>query len=130
MDPFSSHLLFKKRLRIIGSMIARAAAFCVPVFLVFWPITVGLLIIGQGTRSHYNHWPTPQLVKLLFGAVLGAVITPAVAYLALVRMGWKQEQRVVIAHGFSASGSQISSIGDDGGVSFPAISSDTFSIHV
>jgi len=61
MDLLERHITFKTRLKRMIVGIIKAFFLCVPVFFIWWPITVAILVgvghtIGAGNYS-YNHWP-------------------------------------------------------------------------
>ncbi|EEB07525.1 fungal protein [Schizosaccharomyces japonicus yFS275] len=62
----------------------RALFWSVPLFFLFWPATMGILCAPgehRGNEYYYNHFPMPQLFKLIYGGTLGFVMTPWFAFL-------------------------------------------------
>lgn len=64
-------------------------------FLVFWPITIGILMmmknrgIGQDhgpLGGDFNVWPFPEIFKGIYGFATG-ITTPFVSYIALIYQG-------------------------------------------
>ncbi|KAI6778684.1 uncharacterized protein J7T54_007625 [Emericellopsis cladophorae] len=72
----------------------RGFLICVPAFLVFWPVSVGLLtMVGEKLGDDWvfeRRW-TPQVFKAILGGLLGLVITPVMAMFWMVRAGWDEE---------------------------------------
>lgn len=69
----------------------RALLLSIPVFFIFWPSAVGIATsFGEhrGGDYYYNHFPAPQLYKLVFGGTLGLVITPIFCSIRLQRHAW------------------------------------------
>ena len=73
--------------RLIGSAI-RGLLLAVCAFFLWWPIGVGILAgIGtdEGKGEHgFNHWPEPQVFKIIFGGTLGLFLVPLMAWFALL----------------------------------------------
>ncbi|KAG0213146.1 hypothetical protein BGX28_004972, partial [Mortierella sp. GBA30] len=64
-------------------------------FLVFWPLTIGMLTWMRGNgigkdpsplSGDFNAWPFPEIFKGVFGFATG-IITPFVSYIALIYQG-------------------------------------------
>lgn len=79
----------------IGFHGKRIAVMIVATFVVFWPITIGILsgLRTQGVGRDYsdrggdfNVWPFPEIFKGVYGFALGAT-TPFVSYVALIYQG-------------------------------------------
>ncbi|GAA6010670.1 hypothetical protein JCM10207_007796 [Rhodosporidiobolus poonsookiae] len=51
-------------------------------FLVFWPITIAIIAPIWGGRNMAHTW-VPQIIKLLYGALLGLFMNPLCALIAL-----------------------------------------------
>ncbi|GAA6044194.1 hypothetical protein JCM8097_006807 [Rhodosporidiobolus ruineniae] len=51
-------------------------------FLVFWPITIAIIAPIWGGRDMAHTW-TPEIIKLIYGALLGLFQTPLCAMIAL-----------------------------------------------
>ncbi|GAA5879318.1 hypothetical protein JCM8547_000662 [Rhodosporidiobolus lusitaniae] len=51
-------------------------------FLLFWPITIAIIAPIWGGRNMAHTW-TPEIIKLLYGALLGLLQTPLCAMIAL-----------------------------------------------
>lgn len=69
---------------------ARALLLGCVLWAIIWPITMGILAgIGHhrpGTIEYtLNHFPEPQIVKLLYGGILGLFCTPIMASVILMR---------------------------------------------
>ncbi|KAG0329409.1 hypothetical protein BGZ99_002120 [Dissophora globulifera] len=73
----------------------RYAAYFLASFVIYWPITMGILAglkahgIGKdysGKGGDFNNWPMPQIFKGVYGAVVG-LTTPFVSYIALIYEG-------------------------------------------
>ncbi|KAG0347893.1 hypothetical protein BG004_006612 [Podila humilis] len=73
----------------------RIAVMIVATFIVFWPITIGILtgLRNQGIgRDHsdlggdFNVWPMPEIFKGIYGFAVG-ITTPFVSYVALIYQG-------------------------------------------
>lgn len=69
----------------------RIIAVLVPSFILIWPPSIGILIalgtaMGDGDYLYPSRW-TPQIFKLVFGAVLGLLTTPVMALFWVVREG-------------------------------------------
>ena len=61
MELLEPHITGKIRLRRMVEGIVKAFLLCIPVFFIWWPITVAILVgvghnIGAGNYQ-YNHWP-------------------------------------------------------------------------
>ncbi|KAK5816415.1 hypothetical protein F5H01DRAFT_340810 [Linnemannia elongata] len=79
----------------------RVAVYVVATFLIYWPITIGILYglksghVGAGvadeTRAagEFNLWPFPQIFKGVYSAALG-LTTPFVSYVTLIYVGETQ----------------------------------------
>ncbi|KAK9719509.1 hypothetical protein K7432_004754 [Basidiobolus ranarum] len=70
--------------------ILRGFVYCFPIFVVFWPISMGIMAgIGEGPGPEYsfNHWPTPQIFKGVYAGLLGIFTTPIITFLVLTRAG-------------------------------------------
>ncbi|KAK4459265.1 hypothetical protein QBC42DRAFT_10693 [Cladorrhinum samala] len=75
---------------LLGQLM-RIAVLVVGCLVVFWPVTVGVLIaIGKkdGRDWVYEGRWTPELFKLILGGVLGMCLTPLMAGVWLLRAGW------------------------------------------
>ncbi|KAG9323909.1 hypothetical protein KVV02_006275 [Mortierella alpina] len=79
----------------------RIAVLVVVTFILYWPITIGILsglkIHGIGKdHSHrggdFNVWPMPEIFKGVYGFALG-MTTPFVSYVALIYQGETQQTR-------------------------------------
>lgn len=69
----------------------RIIAVLVPSFILVWPPSIGILIalgtaLGDGDYVYPTRW-TPEIFKLVFGAVLGLLTTPVMALFWVVREG-------------------------------------------
>lgn len=69
----------------------RIVAVLVPSFCLIWPPSIGILIalgtaMGDGDYLYPSRW-TPQIFKLVFGAVVGLLTTPVMALFWVVREG-------------------------------------------
>ncbi|KAF9187136.1 hypothetical protein BGZ51_001518 [Haplosporangium sp. Z 767] len=77
----------------------RIAVLILATFLVYWPITIGILsglkIHGVG-KDHsdlggdFNVWPFPEIFKGVYGFAVG-MTTPFVSYIALIYQGETQQ---------------------------------------
>ncbi|KAK9811179.1 hypothetical protein WJX73_008562 [Symbiochloris irregularis] len=90
MDLLAPGLTFAERFRrLVGSAIRGLLLACVAWFL-WWGIAVGIMAgIGRhvgGVEYEYNHYPEPQVFKLIFGGTLGLFFVPIIAFLALYAM--------------------------------------------
>lgn len=78
----------------------RAILISFSVFLIVWPVTLGIITTSAKYHVHhdyiYNNYPFPQVLKLIFGAVVAFICTPIMVvtiilrndnYLKLVRQG-------------------------------------------
>ncbi|KAK0743268.1 hypothetical protein B0T18DRAFT_448026 [Schizothecium vesticola] len=74
-----------------ASQVVRAMVVSVGCFAVVWPVAVGVLMgVGRKEGGDYvfeRRW-APQVFKLVLGAVLGGVTTPAFVVFWLARAGW------------------------------------------
>ncbi|KAK9835251.1 hypothetical protein WJX84_004247 [Apatococcus fuscideae] len=75
--------------RLVGSAL-RGFFFCIPIFCLWWPVGVGILA-GIGTKVgrieyDFNHYPEPQVFKLIFGGTMAFVIVPIMAAMVLLAM--------------------------------------------
>lgn len=70
----------------LGANAARGAVFGIALFVVVWPIAVGICA-GVWGNDGYSNYPLAPTIFAVFGAVLGAIITPVVATLALATAG-------------------------------------------
>lgn len=91
MELLELHITLKARLKCFVIGIIKAFLLCILVFFIWWPITVAILVgvghsIGAG-QYQYNHWPEPQIFKLILGFTLGLLVTPVVVLLALAAKG-------------------------------------------
>jgi len=73
----------------------RIGVMIVATFIVFWPITIGILMAmrSQGIGKDYgplggdfNVWPFPEIFKGIYGFATG-ITTPFVSYIALIFQG-------------------------------------------
>ena len=75
--------------RLVGSAI-RGLLLAVCAWFLWWPIGVGILAgIGTdegGIEHGYNHWPEPQVFKLIYGGTMGLFLVPLIALFALLAM--------------------------------------------
>ncbi|KAG0344188.1 hypothetical protein BG004_004665 [Podila humilis] len=100
------HKSFGARMRhFFNFHIKRVAVICVVSFILYWPITVGVLTvlrnngIGPDDGSHhgdFSRWPFPQLYKGIYGAALG-MTTPFTSYIALIYNGETQSSKTIVA---------------------------------
>ncbi|ORX95443.1 hypothetical protein K493DRAFT_315020 [Basidiobolus meristosporus CBS 931.73] len=60
----------------------RGFIYCFPIFVVFWPIGVGIM-----AGFTFNHWPTPQIFKAVYAGLMGIFTTPIITFIVLVRAG-------------------------------------------
>jgi len=74
----------KERLKRIGRMLLRCLLYSVFVFIIFWPITIGVLIGVWGNGLVWKGWFYPQVFKLVVSGIIGFFETPVIAYIALV----------------------------------------------
>ncbi|KAG0199587.1 hypothetical protein BGX33_011553 [Mortierella sp. NVP41] len=84
-----------------GFHFRRIAAYVVFTFLVYWPITIGILYglkhggVGapadgaSADAGDFNQWPFPQILKGVYAACLG-LTTPFVSYVTLIYEGETQ----------------------------------------
>ncbi|EPX71829.1 uncharacterized protein SOCG_03765 [Schizosaccharomyces octosporus yFS286] len=71
----------------------RGLFWSVPLWFLLWPASIGILTApGQhsGNDYFYNNYPAPQIIKLIFGGVLGFVFTPWIAFLHMYMYGHYQ----------------------------------------
>ncbi|KAG0085175.1 hypothetical protein BGZ93_008681 [Podila epicladia] len=104
LDHVGVHKSFGDKVgHFFGFHIKRIAVLCVATFVLFWPITVGVLTvlknhgIGADHGHHngdFNRWPFPELYKGIYGAAVG-MTTPFISYIALVYNGETQSKSVV-----------------------------------
>ncbi|KAG9068861.1 hypothetical protein KI688_011148 [Linnemannia hyalina] len=80
--------------------IKRVVVYVVATFLVYWPITIGVLYglksghVGAAVADgEFNLWPFPQIFKGVFSAALG-LTTPFVSYVTLIYEGETQAASV------------------------------------
>ncbi|KAK3984586.1 hypothetical protein QBC44DRAFT_345906 [Cladorrhinum sp. PSN332] len=74
---------------LIGQVM-RVGVLTMGCMMVFWPATVGILIaVGkrEGNDWVYEQRWTPELFKLVLGGAMGAIVTPVMASVWLVRGG-------------------------------------------
>lgn len=61
MELLEPHIIFKTRIKRLIEGIIKALFLCVPVFLIWWPIAVAIMVgVGHsigGNNYSYNHWP-------------------------------------------------------------------------
>ncbi|KAK3815777.1 MAG: hypothetical protein JOS17DRAFT_806412 [Linnemannia elongata] len=81
--------------------IKRVVVYVVVTFLVYWPITIGILYglknghvgaavaDGADAVGDFNLWPFPQIFKAVYSAALG-LTTPFVSYVTLIYEGETQ----------------------------------------
>lgn len=83
--------------------IKRVVVIIVASFLVYWPITIGILyglksgnvgaVTSDGTdapaEGDFNLWPFPQIFKAVYSAALG-LTTPFISYVTLIYQGETQ----------------------------------------
>lgn len=105
MDLLQPGLALSTRARRLIGSVMRGLLLGVAAFLLWWPIGVGILAgngRGVGGIEHeFNHWPEPQVFKLIFGGTLGLLLVPAIAFLALLAMddrGNKKQTEVPAEH--------------------------------
>lgn len=59
-----------------------------------WPVTMGILAgIGTKIGSHeyyFNHYPFPQVMKMIYGVVIGLISTPATIIVIMLRNDWHE----------------------------------------
>ncbi|KAK1759610.1 hypothetical protein QBC47DRAFT_111896 [Echria macrotheca] len=75
----------------LASQVIRALVVAVGMFVLLWPASVGILmVLGEkaGGDWEFERVWTPEVFKLVLGAVLGLVETPVFAGFWLVRAGW------------------------------------------
>ena len=68
MELLEPHITFQTRIRRFIEAIIKALFLCVPVFLIWWPIAIAIMVgvgrsIGGGNYS-YNRWPVYRFVLL------------------------------------------------------------------
>lgn len=73
-------------LRALTANAARGLAWCLPAFLVMWPLSIAICA-GIWGDSRYNNFPQAPLIMAVYGGVLGALTTPIAAACALVTAG-------------------------------------------
>ncbi|KAK4166388.1 hypothetical protein QBC43DRAFT_206165 [Cladorrhinum sp. PSN259] len=77
----------------IGQL-SRVGALTVGCMVIFWPPTVGILIaVGkkEGSDWVYEERWTPELFKMVLGGAMGAIVTPVIAGIWLVRGGLRYQ---------------------------------------
>lgn len=88
---------FLQWLVFVLSQIGRALLFSVPLFLVVWPTTVGILTSStlgahRGNDYYYAQTWTPQIFKLLYGGILGLLANPFFVMMWLLTIGWRERR--------------------------------------
>lgn len=66
----------------------RAVSFGIPLFLVLWPITMGIMTgVGHklGKIDYYYDTPAPEVMKLVYAGVIGWIATPAAIVTIILR---------------------------------------------
>jgi hypothetical protein len=69
-----------------GANAARGAAFGVLLSIIVWPIAVGICAATWGNDG-YSSYPVAPTIFCVYGCIIGAIITPVVATLALATAG-------------------------------------------
>ncbi|KOG96493.1 uncharacterized protein DI49_4821 [Saccharomyces eubayanus] len=73
----------------------RSMILAVPMFIVIWPISMGILAgIGHKMGSYeyyFNDYPLPQVMKLISGVVIALVCTPATIVVIALRNQFHEE---------------------------------------
>ena len=72
--------------------LTRAVPFSVLLFIPVWPATLGIST-SVGTPSgvngyYFNHFPTPQILKLIYGFVIGITTSPVSSVVIIRRNYW------------------------------------------
>ncbi|BFZ57258.1 hypothetical protein PYCC9005_004309 [Savitreella phatthalungensis] len=96
----------KQWFTFIVTQILRGFLWSVMLFFLVWPATVGILTFGDHRDNDYYYprrW-TPQIFKLILGAVLGLLCSPWFAGFWLVTVGWriKREEAVLARRSIEA----------------------------
>ncbi|ROT43785.1 hypothetical protein SODALDRAFT_348419 [Sodiomyces alkalinus F11] len=77
--------------RFVATQAPRAAAFILASFVLFWPVSVGVLTtIGRKSGGDWvfdDRW-APQIFKAVLGGALALLTTPLMAAFWMVRDGW------------------------------------------
>eukprot|EP01117_Protostelium_nocturnum_P003472 TRINITY_DN1451_c0_g1_i1.p1 TRINITY_DN1451_c0_g1~~TRINITY_DN1451_c0_g1_i1.p1 ORF type:complete len:250 (-),score=103.74 TRINITY_DN1451_c0_g1_i1:108-857(-) len=76
--------------RFFGSFV-RSIIYCIPVFLISWPIGVGILAGTAGDDGIVRGFPTAAFFKLAFGGGMGLWQTFIVSLTAMWRKGWPEK---------------------------------------
>ncbi|KAF8587162.1 hypothetical protein K439DRAFT_1659269 [Ramaria rubella] len=63
-------------------MVFRGFIISIPYFLIFWPIAIAIVAPIYGGEGLRGSWK-PEIIKLLFGGILGFFLNPFIAALAL-----------------------------------------------
>ena len=73
---------------IINKLI-RAILLSVIIFIIVWPVTLGIITTLAKYHIHhdyiYNNYPFPQVLKLVFGAVVAFICTPVMVITIILR---------------------------------------------
>lgn len=67
----------------------RAIIISLVIFIVVWPVTLGIITTSAKYHIHhdyiYNNYPFPQVLKLIFGAVVAFISTPIMVITIILR---------------------------------------------
>lgn len=69
--------------------VIRSIIFGALIFIFMWPITMGIMVpLGTKINGHdyyYDHYPTPQIMKLVYSSVLAIISTPGTIAVIIIR---------------------------------------------
>ncbi|OUM53670.1 hypothetical protein BVG19_g2974 [[Candida] boidinii] len=95
-----------KLLLWLTNKICRGLILAAILFIFIWPITMGIMA-SIGTREPgtveytFHHFRTPQVAKLLYGGIIGLLLTPVISGIILTRHNWMMKEITELKEGES-----------------------------
>ncbi|WBW74693.1 DUF2456 family conserved fungal protein [Schizosaccharomyces osmophilus] len=87
---YNFHFILFRWIEWLAFTALRALFWSIPLWFLLWPAAIGILCApGQhsGNDYFYNNYPAPQVIKLIFGGILGFIFTPWIAFLHMYMYG-------------------------------------------
>ncbi|OWB60050.1 hypothetical protein B5S29_g917 [[Candida] boidinii] len=91
-------LLILKILLWLTNKICRGLILAGILFIFIWPITMGIMASigtrepGNSVEYTFHHFRTPQVAKLLYGGIIGLLLTPIISGIILTRHNWMMKE--------------------------------------
>ncbi|KAL3231728.1 Uncharacterized protein RNJ44_00263 [Nakaseomyces bracarensis] len=93
---YDNHGLFWNFVEWLIQKVARGLIMAAVIWFFMWPVCMGILAgIGHKTGSHeyyFNHYPLPQVMKLIYAVAIAFASTPLSIIAIMLRNDWYEKQ--------------------------------------